>query len=418
MSRWTAFLVFTMTAFGAVFFVVTPISMRTVIVRSGGATEAQPASVFFIESSKPEVLKQMVARADISERKLRILIVPGHDSEFFGTQYKNIKEADMTLPLGIELARLLSQDDKFDIMLSRDRNGYTPELEYYFREKKQEILDFVAAKKKIMNDLESVGKVSLKADGVYHNDAPSPVVVRLYGINKWANENSIDLVIHVHFNDYPRRKRASPGDYSGFSIYVPEHQFSNARSSKAIADAISEQLKTYYPPSNLPKEGWGEGVVEDQELIAIGAFNTLDPASILVEYGYIYEPQFLDPTIRRKIIEDLATQTYIGVHNFFGSSMPSLAGKYNTAFLPHTFQDVLAAGVKNNPSVLALQAALKLEGVFPPDDFDEHICPLAGTYGACTKKSVADFQAKYNLDDASGKLGRETIQKLNELYGK
>ena len=36
----------------------------------------------------------------------------------------------------------------------------------------------------------------------------------------------------------------------------------------------------------------GEGVVEDQELIAIGSFNTLNPIGLLIEYGYIYESQF------------------------------------------------------------------------------------------------------------------------------
>ncbi|MDO8482207.1 MAG: N-acetylmuramoyl-L-alanine amidase [bacterium] len=411
------FLLFTLTALGGIFFVVAPLSVRTVLVRSGQTVGSQPASVFFIESSKPEVLKQTVAMAAPNVRKLRILVVPGHDNEFVGTNYKGVTEADMTLPLGKELARLLSEEDKFDVILSRDDNGYMPELAYYFREQKEEILEFVASKKKIMKNLEAAGKVSLMTDGVYHNDAPSPVVVRLYGINKWANENDVDLVVHVHFNDYPRRKRASPGTYSGFSIYVPEQQFSNARSSKDIADAVSKQLQTYYPPSNMPKEGNGVGVVEDQELIAIGAFNTLDPAALLIEYGYIYEPQFLNPTIRSKVIEDLAIQTYIGIHNFFGVSLPKLAGKYNTALLPHTFQDVLAAGVKNNLSVLSLQAALVLEGVYPPDEFDDHACPLAGTYGPCTKKSIADFQKKYNILGESGKLGAKTIQKLNELYG-
>jgi N-acetylmuramoyl-L-alanine amidase len=133
----------------------------------------------------------------------------------------------------------------------------------------------------------------------------------------------------VHFNDYPQRKKSSPGDYSGFSIYVPEQQYSNSRSSREIAAQVSKQLGTYYPESNMPKEG--SGVVEDQDLIAIGSFNTLDPASLLIEYGYIYEPQFLNPVIRSKVIEDLATQTYVGIHNFFGGSMPKLAGKYTTA---------------------------------------------------------------------------------------
>ena len=50
------------------------------------------------------------------------------------------------------------------------------------------------------------------------NIAPDEMGVRLYGINKWANENDIDIVIHVHFNDYPGRPRTGSGKYSGFSI--------------------------------------------------------------------------------------------------------------------------------------------------------------------------------------------------------
>lgn len=414
MNKATAFLFFALMGIGAVFFVAAPFLARINLVAEHQATE-QPASVFFIESSKPELLKQIVALADQNNRKIRILIVPGHDTEFWGTQYKSVKEADMTIELGKELARLLSQDSKFDVILSRDDNGYMPALASYFSEQEKQILDFVATKKKIMTDLKSTGKITTKIDGVYHNNAPSPVIVRLYGINKWANENSVDLVIHVHFNDYPRRKRASPGDYSGFSIYVPERQYSNARASKDIATAVSLQLGTYYPESNMPKED--TGVVEDQDLIAIGSFNTLDPASILIEYGYIYEPQFLNPIIRSKIIKDLATQTYVGIHNFFGSSMPSLAGKFNTALLPHTWRDVVASGAQYNPSILSLQVALTIEGIFPPNEFDEHDCPLAGTYGACTKKSLALFQQKYKLADASGRLDQATIEKLNELYG-
>src|SRR3989338_6688405 len=161
MNKAMAFLLFTLTALGGIFFVVAPLSVRTVLVQSGWTVKSQPASVFFIESSKPEIMKQTIALAGANDRKLRILVVPGHDNEFIGTQYKGVKEANMTLPLGKELARLLSEEDKFEVILSRDDNGYMPELAYYFREQKEQILDFVASKKQIMNDLETAGKVSL-----------------------------------------------------------------------------------------------------------------------------------------------------------------------------------------------------------------------------------------------------------------
>jgi hypothetical protein len=75
------------------------------------------------------------------------------------------------------------------------------------------------------------------------------------------------------------------------------------------------------------------------------------------------------------------------------------------------------SGTQHDSSILSLQVALAQEGLFPPQEFDRRGCPLAGTYGRCTWKSLSLFQQKYNLSDESGKLGVETIQKLNELYG-
>ena len=353
MNRFTIFLLFVFMGLGALFFAVGPI-----LIKSGFAVKEsspkQSASVFFIESSKPEVMKQTLALANTNPniRKLRILLVPGHDNEFWGTQFKSLKEATITLELGKQLARLLILDGEFEVMVSRDESGYNPLLASYFSSEQEDILAFAKDKKQIMKDLISNGKISPKIDGVYHNNAPGPMVVRLYGINKWANENNIELVVHVHFNDYPRRNKVSAGEYSGFSIYVPERQYSNARASKVVAEEVFKQLKTYYPESNMPKES--EGVVEDQDLIAIGSFNTLDPASILIEYGYIYETQFLDKTIRSKVIEDLATQTYIGIRNFFGGSFSNIAGgKYKTALLPHTWQGVNTDWKKKKKSIIS-----------------------------------------------------------------
>lgn len=408
MNRFISSLFFVFIGAGALVFVLAP-----VLVNTGFFTQA--ASVFFIESSKPENLQKAFAEVPVTARKLRILVVPGHDEEYWGSQFDGVKEGTMTLELGKKLAALLAQDKEFDVTLARDNSGYNPILASYFAEHSEEILAFTAQKKKIMSNLEDVGQVSIQTEKVFHNNAPSPVVVRLYGINKWANENNIDLVAHVHFNDYPRKKKTTAGQYSGFSIYVPEHQYSNARASKAVADAVSKQLQTYYPPSNMPKENGG--VVEDQDLIAIGSFNTLDPASILVEYGYIYEPQFLEGTIRSKVMEDLATQTYIGIHNFFNNTAPLTVSRFRTALLPHVWFETVAAGAQHNPSILSLQAALTLEGVYPPQGSDSHACPLAGTYGGCTKKAVALFQKKHGLPADPNRLSDQTRAKLNELYG-
>ena len=117
------------------------------------------------------------------------------------------------------------------------------------------------------------------------------------------------------------------------------------------------------------------------------------------------------------MLGELATATYVGIQDFFNNSDPSIAGRYETSLLPHKWDEPVPAGVQYNLSVLSLQAALALEGVYPPVGSDPHDCPMAGTYGACTRKSIAMFQQKYGISDKSGTFGEGTARKLNELYG-
>jgi N-acetylmuramoyl-L-alanine amidase len=418
MNKFSTYIFFTSVFVLTVFLAIGPMlaeagfSFETITYIKG-----QPASTFFVESTTPESLRNEFAQSQTTpQRKPRILIVPGHDDEYSGTEYLGVREADMTLILGKELKRIFAYTDKFEVIISRDENGYNPTLSTYFNTNADKIRSFVESKKQIMQSLIQKGQVANEADKIYHNTAPSEVSLKLYGINKWANENNIDLVVHIHFNDYRGRKRTSPGIYSGFSIYVPEQQYSNARASKEIAESISKQLKSIYAESNLPKED--EGVVEDQDLIAIGSFNTLDPASVLIEYGYIYEPQFVNSKIRSKVLSELAVKTYIGIEKFFDNSgNDKIYGKYNSALLPFYWHEAMGPGLKNNEAILSLQAALELEGVYPPKGFSKRDCPVSGTYGKCTIKAIDEFQNKYKLSDKDGTLGNETIKKLNELYG-
>lgn len=411
MNRLAAFFFFALVGVGAFSVALGPLALYD--GARGGA--AQTASVFFIESVTPEVLKQTALSSYYTQRKLRILIVPGHDNEYWGTQFRGLKEAALTLELAKELRQLLAAEASFEVILARDDGGYNPALRSYFSDNREDILAFARGKKEVMKDLLEEGRVTAQTDGVYHNKAPDPVIVRLYGINKWANENEVDLVVHVHFNDYPRKKKSAAGQYSGFSIYVPERQYSNARASRAVADSVFRELKRFYPESSMPKES--AGVIEDQDLIAIGSFNTLDPASILIEYGYIYEPQFEDAAIRSAVVRDLALQTYVGIQNSFGRVNPPAAGKHGTALLPYAWSESTPAGARNNPSVLALQVALALQSVYPPKGTDPHECPLAGSFGACTKKALSLFQQKHGIREGVERLGDATRAKLNELYG-
>jgi len=247
----------------------------------------------------------------------------------------------------------------------------------------------------------------------------SEIAFRLYGINKWANENDVDIVLHIHFNDYPRRTGRA-GDHTGFSIYVPERQYGNAEASKDLARTLFDELKNTIGPSTLPLER--DGIIEDQELIALGANGSLKGASVLIEYGYIYEPQYVYASTRSPMMQELAFQTYRAVKKHFEKNSPIYA-TIETALLPHRWSGGLEKGIKGSASVLALQAALKKEGLYPPPGKSLVDCPLTGSFGACTEFAVRMFQQRYAKDvlageAPTGRVGVATTKKLNELFGR
>ena len=370
------------------------------------------ASLFFVDSTTKETLKNAYEKADRGGEKLSILIVPGHDSVQSGTEFRGMKEASITLDLGEELYRLLATDAHFDVRLSRTRAGYDSLIAKFLQEKKTEITECVTTQKALMSRYVALGKIESRII-VGHNTAPADTAYKLYGINKWANENNADIILHIHFNDYPRGIRSVPGKYSGFSVYIPESQYSNAKGSRAIAEAIYARLARFYPSSNLPKED--AGIVEDQELIAIGSNNTVDGAAILVEYGYIYEPHLQNAVIRQKAISDLAFQTYLGIMDFFEDNMKK--GLYETQLLPHEWQENIFRAGPAKKDTLSLQAALIIEGLYPPTGNSLNDCPMSGEFGVCTEKAVKAFQKKYGILPQTGYAGEKTRSKLNELYG-
>ncbi len=412
---------------GLTLFLVMGLSVASVLWLSSGSfpgiegiknANGNDASVFFADSVTPESLKLAYAEANRAKRgnkepeKVKILIVPGHDAEFPGTEYEGLKEVELTVDLGERLFELLKKEPSFDVYISQTRAGYTPEFTSYFEKNRNAILSFIDKQKGIMQHFVEAGKIQPMVN-VIHNSAPNEVALKLYGINKWANENKIDIIIHVHFNDYPGRKKHDP-KYSGFAIYVPEDQYSNSKGSKSVAEAIYKRLATFYPHSDLPKED--SGIVEDQELIAIGSNNTLDAAGMLIEYGYIYEPTFSDPALRSVVLADLALQTYLGVLDFFGKGSVAEAGEFSTRFLPHQWQNDFERNKEISGDTLSLQAGLILEGVYPPPGEDKNDCSLTGYFGPCTEKSVKAFQEKYAISPAEGFVGEKTRTKLNELY--
>lgn len=375
------------------------------------------AGPFFAEKVTPEDILNKYQSG-----RIKILIVPGHDNNNWGTEFAGLREADLNLELGKYLYDFFSYDKKFETYLLRDGYGeYNSWFLDYINSGKEEVFSFRNKLREAMHLAISHGKINL-TNKVYHNPAADNASINLYAINKWANDNDIDIVIHIHFNDYPRRRASLEGEYSGFTVYVPEKQLPNARVSKAVGKEVKDALREFSSVSNLPAES--AGVVEDMELIAVGSNASRDSASLLVEYGYIYESQFIKNNIRDAVIKEFAFQTYRGIKNYFvPNSITSYRG-YTTTLLPYKWNDVLKIK-ERSLDILSLQMALKEEGIYPPEGKDLEGCPINGYYGKCTEESVKIFQEKFGdeilkpseLKRGTGIIGPSTLLKLNELYG-
>jgi N-acetylmuramoyl-L-alanine amidase len=396
------------------------------------------AGVFFVDTVTERTLKKVFKDANSNKDKIKILIVPGHDKDSWGTQFNGLKELDLNLALGQELFDLFKKDKRFEVILSQTDEGYHPKLLSYFESKQNDILEYVGEQKASMLAHMEKGKIE-SVINVEHNFAAPEVVLKLYGINKWANENKVDIVLHLHFNDYPGRPRTAEGKYSGFSMYVPESQFSNSKGSMPLAKLIKNRLDVLYPQSNLPTESGG--IIESQELIAIGANNTLDSAAVLIEYGYIYEPIVSNPELRLTSLSDLALQTYSGVLDFFDeekqnpfirrleaaendgadfSKKVKSVNNFSTRFMPYEWRNDLIRGeLREGPfekDIASLQVAMILEGIYPPSGETKNDCGITGYFGRCTETAVKLFQEKYNIYPANGVVGALTRAKLNEIY--
>jgi len=273
------------------------------------------ATVFFSTVISTEDLLKKYTSSVEQEKVVKILIVPGHEPDLGGAIYKGLKERDLNLLLSEKVRKILGKNIKFEIIVSRDTNGWNPTLENYVNTNNAEILSWVNDKKKVMNELVETGKISVVKSEMGHMRAPLNSAIFLYGINKWAGENKIDIVMHLHFNDNLKYK--GKPTYAGFSIYVPEKQYSNSTSSKDFANFIVPELLKIQKVSTMPEES--NGVNEDQELISMGRYNTSNTLSVLIEYAYIYEGFMQKTKTRNAFIDKAAASTARAINNFFES---------------------------------------------------------------------------------------------------
>lgn len=268
------------------------------------------ASLIFEKTMSPEKLIKKYEKGDI-----KVLIVPGHDKENYGAQYRGVTEASLNAELGSQLFEYFRSDPKFTTFITNKSTGEINEwILDYIKNQDTTINAFKEKTKSIFKNAVKIGAIK-KETKIFHNPAADNTSKMLYGINKWANDNGVDMVLHLHFNDYPGRKYDMPGKYKGFAIYIPDDQLPNYSASFEIAKSIRKELRKIQTESNFPREK--DIIIEDQQLIAIGANASRSGVSILIEYGYIYEPEFYDKEIRLYALRDAALATYRGVKNFF-----------------------------------------------------------------------------------------------------
>lgn len=384
-------------------------------------TSVVSTSVFaatpFKEAVSADDLASAYRAAQAGGDKVRILIVPGHEPLQGGTQFGGYYERELALLIAEELRAQLSTDENFEVIVARTSKGWTPTFSRYFDREKKDIEAFVEDHKDDMERLERRGKVTEIEEQAAHNAAPSDVALRLYGITKWANEHRVDLMLHLHLNDETGHNEDERGVHSGMSIYVPDEIYGNAKASKALAAPIFARLNTTTATSTFGYEQ--RGILEDRELIAIGAFNTSKVPSLLIEYGYIYEPRITGGGAMNEVLQDFAYQTALGVKDFFGS--PGRP-RFSSKVLPYTFtSDVLATTTSSSTpeqsrGIYALQAVLRALGFYPGTEASLTVCPVSGISNVCTLEALKAFQASKGYE-AVGTLGPLTRSALNTYLG-
>ncbi len=374
-------------------------SLREVVEWTAEKTQA--AAVFFVQSTTSAQIQNNYTSVQ-SAKKVRILIVPGHQPDSGGTEFNGVQERDIVADIASALATLLAQNPHYDVMVARGKTAWNPILQAYFDTHALEILAFIQSQSLLMKSYLADGSILPEDGQVDHNSAAPYPALQLFGINKWTSENKYDITLHLHLNDYVGRRAKVVGKYDGFTIYIPNPQYSNAAASQSVAEVIAARLNAYHATSTLPLES--VGVVPDQELIATGSNNSADGVALLIEYGYIYESQFQNLSVQPVAIADYAYETYLGLQDFFKDSIPSTFG--SVAF-PYDWSAVDAGKGESGPGIYALQAALHYLGYYPPADKSFSDCPVSGKAGPCTRSAVEGYQRARGLE-ATGTLGPQT----------
>lgn len=245
-------------------------------------------------------------------KKIRVLIVPGHEPNAGGTNYKNIYERDLNLQLSEIIKNDLSANPNIEVFLARDNNGWNTDLQNYITASSTAIMNWVVNMKKEMLSKIKLGEIKTVDLDRKYTEANYRATLYLYGTNKWANENNIDLVLNVHFNN--NKMYLGSTKYGGYCMYIPDSQYGNASSSRILANYLSNEISKIENKSNIFQEK--DTIIEDQQLIAIGNYDTLKIPSVVIEYAYIFEPMMLSSSTRNNFLKNAASSTATAIQNY------------------------------------------------------------------------------------------------------
>lgn len=371
----------------------------------------------YAESVSTDDVLAAYAASVAGGEKFRLLIVPGHEPMYGGAEFQGYYERELVVDIANKLQKELATDANLEVLVARGTQAWSDDFAPYFDRNERKIESFVEKAKKAYERLERRGRIDDSKEQAAHNAAPSDVALRLYGINKWSNENGVDLVLHLHLNDEMSHKENERGAHAGAAIYVPDEIYGNAKASAAIAEPIFARLNAFTATSTFGLEQ--NGIVEDRELIAIGAYNTSEVPSLLIEYGYIYEPRITGEGARNEVFADYAYATALGVKDFLGSSGRP---RFGTKVLPYSFtSDVLATTTASTTptqaaGIYALQASLKELGFYPGSEVSLVECPISGIVNLCTTEAVKAFQLSKGFEQ-TGSLGPKTRAALAAAFG-
>ncbi len=351
-----------------------------------------------------------------SSKKINVLIVPAHEPDEGGTEMATpsgeIYERDLAVEIGQDLQAFLQADGNYNATTTRDTKSWSPTFTEYFQNNWNDIVSWEQASKQ--SSLQNPAIAAIFNDGEVHNTAPTDDAIRIYGATKWANENDINFMINICVNNYRGNSYNAVGKYTGFVEYMPPDIYDNGSTTKPVAEAVFKRLSLYNPTSDLPVQE--PGLVADPQLIGIGAYNTAKPAAILIEYDYIYEPQFVNPLTRSIALKDLAYQTYLGLQDYYtGNDNVTATSSYEPSKNIYDWTEPVTSASSNAEDIYAMQTALIMDGDYPPAGMTRNECPHSGAIGTCTNLSVKAFQKKYGIT-GENTFGQKTFSLLNAIY--